>query len=90
MKVVVLQRIIRLKFISKKNINNDINKIEQIINNLITIFNNNLANNIINTNEFNLYLNKLEDINSLFKQIPNPFSHFKKKGILLVRTKLIT
>lgn len=73
MKLVVFQRFVRLRLLSNKNINNDIIKIESIINNINIVLDTYYKNNTISSENVTIYTMKLEEINNLFNSIDKPY-----------------
>ena len=88
MKLVILQRKIKLKLLAKTNINKDILKIKNFIDKFTLILNENYKNDIININVYNINLVKLEEINNDLETIDYPFFYFNKIKITKIRKKL--
>ena len=88
MKLVILQRKIKLKLLAKTNINKDLLKIKNFIDKFTLILNENYKNDIININVYNINLVKLEEINNDLETIDYPFFYFNKIKITKIRKKL--
>ena len=87
MKLVVFQRFVRLRLLSNKNINNDIIKIESIINNINVVLDTYYRNNTISCENVTIYTMKLEEINNIFNSIDKPY-RIKKQATKHVRETL--
>ena len=76
-----------IKILAIKNINNSINYTYDIIYGIIERINNNYNTNIITKYKYNIYLNNIDIILNVFKEIKYPFN-IKRDNILHVRKKL--
>ena len=92
MKIVNFQRLVRLKLVSIKNINNDIKLLEKYIYDTMNNIELLLYNNLITFNTYSLNIETLEEIITKFNKLPNIYS-FKtilknKITVLDIRTSI--
>ena len=88
MKLVIFQRLFKLKLISIKNINNDLLYLERIIYATMKQLNDLFASNLINYHKYSLHLQTLENILSKYNNIPNKYFLRSKLSILEMRVKI--
>ena len=62
MNLVVVQRYIKLKFLARKNINQDINKINETILNISFLIKEYFEKNIVSIDEYNYFMMEIKSI----------------------------
>jgi len=88
MKLVIFQRFVKLKLISIKNINQDLDLLDMYIFKLMEHLNNIFSLNLLSYHKYSLHLQTLENILMKYNNLPNRYSLKNKMSILEIREKI--
>ena len=88
MKLVIFQRFVKLKLISIKNINQDLQLLDMYIFKVMEHLNNIFSLNLISYHKYSLHLQTLENILMKYNNLPDRYSIKNKLSVLEIREKI--